>query len=67
MAVSITPKGNRLFSGKLSAYEEQRFYKLINAGPKTMARASVRQTKKLKEEGKGANPCAVLSLSYEII
>ena len=52
MAVSITPKGNRLFSGKLSAYEEQLFYKRINAGPKTMARASVRQTKKLKEEGK---------------
>ncbi len=23
--------------------------------------------KKLKEDGKGANPCAVLSLSYEII
>ena len=29
MAVSITPKGNRLFSGKLSPYEEQLFYKRI--------------------------------------
>jgi len=46
MAVSITPKGNRLFSGKLSVYEKQLFYKRINAGPKTMARAFVRQTKK---------------------
>ena len=46
MAVSITPKGNRLFSGKLSVYEEQLFYKRINAGPKKNARASVRQTKK---------------------
>ena len=53
MAVSITPKGNRLFFGKLSAHEEQLFYKRKSAGPKTMARASVRQTKKLKEEGKG--------------
>ena len=54
MAVSITPKGNRLFFGKLSAYEEQRFYKRINAGPKTIAKASVRQTKKLKEERGGS-------------
>ena len=51
MAVSITPKGNRLFSGKLSVYEEQLFYKRINAGPKAIARASARQTKKVKEEG----------------
>ena len=46
MAVSRTPKGNRLFSGKLSVYEEQLWYERINAGPKTMVRASVRQTKK---------------------
>ena len=46
MAVSITPKGNRLFSGKLSAYEEQLFYKRVNAGPKKTGRASVRQIKK---------------------
>jgi len=46
MAVSITPKGNRLLSGKLSVYEEQLFYKRINAGPKTMAKASVRQLRK---------------------
>ena len=42
----------------LSVYEEQLFYKRINAGPKTMARASVRQTKKLKEEGEGGLPPA---------
>ncbi len=46
MAVSITRKGNRLFSGKLPVYEEQLFYKRINAGPKTIGRASVRKTKK---------------------
>ena len=56
MAVSITRKGNRLFSGKLSVYEEQLFYKRINAGPKTIARQAVRSTpsethKKLKGEG----------------
>ena len=54
MAVSITRKGNRLFSGKLWVYEEQLFYKRINAGPKTMARASVRQTQ--SKRGKGAYP-----------
>ena len=32
MAVSRTPKGNLLFSGKLSVYEEQLLYKRINAG-----------------------------------
>ena len=56
MAVLITPRGNRLFSGKLSTYEEQLFYKRINAGPKTMARQTVQPTpsethKKLKGEG----------------
>ena len=56
MAVSIMRKGNRLFSGKLSVYEEQLFYKRINAGPKTIARQAVRSTpsethKKLKGEG----------------
>ena len=56
MAVSIMRKGNRLFSGKLSVYEEQLFYKRVNAGPKTIARQAVRPTpsethKKLKGEG----------------
>ena len=59
MAVSRTPEGNRLFSGKLSVYEEQLFYKRVNAGPKTIARQAVRPTpskthKKLK--GEGAKP-----------
>tara|TARA_B100000989_G_scaffold279542_1_gene242248 strand:- start:2203 stop:2376 length:174 start_codon:yes stop_codon:yes gene_type:complete len=56
MAVSMTPKSNRLFSGKLSVYEEQLFCKRINAVPKTMARQTVQPTpsethKKLKGEG----------------
>ena len=50
MAVSITRKGNRLFSGKLSVYEEQLFYKRINAGPKTMATASPSKRKPVKME-----------------
>ena len=44
MAVSITPKGNRLCSGKLSVYEEQLFYNRINAGPKTMAKGHISTT-----------------------
>ena len=56
MAVSRTPKGNLLFSGPMTPYEESLFSARINAGPKTMASASVRPTpsethKKLKEEG----------------
>ena len=54
MAVSITPKGNRLFSGKLSAYEEQLFYKRINAGQKTISRQAVGQTQ--SKRGNGAYP-----------
>ena len=51
MAVSITPKGNRLFSGKLSAYEEQLFYKHINAGQKTISRQAVGQTQSKRGNG----------------
>ena len=51
MAVSITPKGNRLFSGKLSTYEEQLLNKRLNATPKTVAKASPSKRKSVKEEG----------------
>jgi len=55
MAVSKTPKGNLLSSGKLSAYEEQLFYKRIKALPKTIVRQTVQPTtsethKKLRGE-----------------
>ena len=49
MAVSITPKGNRLFSGKLSVYEEQLFYKRINSGPKTFAKTRSPQSAQVGE------------------
>ena len=49
MAVSITRKGNRLFSGKLSVYEEQLLYKRLNATPKTVAKASPSKRKPVKE------------------
>ena len=49
MAVSITPKGNRLFSGKVSVYEEQLFYKRINAGPKTIAKTGSLQSTQVGE------------------
>ena len=51
MAVSITRKGNRLFSGKLSVYEEQLLYKRLNATPKTVAKASPSKRKPFKAEG----------------
>ena len=51
MAVSRTPKGNLLFSGELSVYEEQLLYKRLNATPKTVAKASPSKRKPVKEEG----------------
>ena len=50
MAVSRTPKGNLLFSGKLSVYEEQLLYKRLNATPKTVAKASPSKRKPVKKE-----------------
>ncbi len=51
MAVSRTPKGNLLFSGELSVYEEQLLYKRTNAGPKTIAKAVPKKRKSVKKEG----------------
>ena len=39
MAIQITPKGNRLFSGRLTAHEETLSNVRLNAGPKTIAQA----------------------------
>ena len=50
MAVSITPKGNRLFSGPMTPYEESLFAARINASPKTIARSSPRQSKPVEKE-----------------
>ena len=49
MAVSRTPKGNLLFSGPMTPYEESLFSARINAGPKTIARSSI-QTKPVEKE-----------------
>ena len=37
MAIQITPKGNVLFSGPLTAHEETLLNARLNAGPKTIA------------------------------
>ena len=50
MAVSKTPKGNLLFSGPMTPYEESLFLARINAGPKTIAKPSTAQSKPVKKE-----------------
>ena len=39
MAIQITPKGNVLLSGPLTAHEESLLNARLNAGPKTIAKA----------------------------
>ena len=51
MAVSRTPKGNLLFSGELSVYEDQLLNKRLNATPKTVAKASPSKRRSVKAEG----------------
>ena len=51
MAVSRTPKGNLLFSGPMTPFEESLFSARINAGPKTIAKPSPRQSKPVEKEG----------------
>ncbi len=51
MAVSKTPKGNLLFSGPMTPYEESLFLARINVGPKTIAKPSPRQSKPVEKEG----------------
>ena len=50
MAIQITPKGNRLFSGRLTAHEEALLNARLNAGPKTIAKASPSKRKSVKKE-----------------
>ena len=50
MAIQITPKGNRLFSGRLTAHEETLLNARLNATPKTIARASPSKRESVKKE-----------------
>ena len=50
MAVSRTPKGNLLFSGPMTPYEELLFSARMNAGPKTIAKPSTAQSKPVEKE-----------------
>ena len=51
MAIQKTPKGNLLFSGPITPYEESLFSARINAGPKTIARSLPSQSKPVEKEG----------------
>jgi hypothetical protein len=53
MAIQITPKGNVLLSGRLTAHEEGLLNARLNAGPKTIAQApkSKRDVADRKREG----------------
>ena len=53
MAIQITPKGNVLLSGRLTAHEETLLNARLNAGPKTIAQAlkSKRDVTDRKREG----------------
>ena len=50
MGVQKTPKGNRLFSGPMTPYEESLLSARINAGPKTIARSPSIQSKPVEKE-----------------
>ncbi len=52
MAIQKTPKGNLLLSGPMTPYEESLFLARINAGPKTIARPSPRQSKSVQKEAR---------------
>ena len=53
MAIQITPKGNVLLSGRLTAYEETVLNACLNAGLKSIAQApkSERDVADRKREG----------------
>ena len=50
MAIQITPKGNRLFSGRLTDHEETLLNARLNAGPKTIVKASPSKRNSAKKE-----------------
>ena len=53
MAIQITPKGNMLFSGPLTAHEETLLNARLNAGPKTSAQAPKRKGDATDRKRKG--------------
>ena len=50
MAIQITPKGNVLVSGRLTAYEENLLNMRLYAGPKTIVKASHSKRKPVTKE-----------------
>ena len=55
MAIQITPKGNVLFSGRLTAHEETLLKARLNAGPKTIAKAPRSKLDVTDRKRKGGN------------
>ena len=53
MAIQITPKGNVLLSGPLTAHEEALLNVRPNAGPKTIAQAPKSKRDVADRKGKG--------------
>ena len=53
MAIQITPKGNVLLSGPLTAHEEPLLNARLNAGPKTIAQAPKSKRGAIDRERKG--------------
>ena len=50
MAIQITPKGNVLVSGPLTAHEETLLNTRLHAGPQTIVKASPSKRKSVKKE-----------------
>ena len=55
MAIQITPKGNVLLSGRLTAHEESLLNARPNAGPKTIAQAPKSKRDMTDRKREGAN------------
>jgi hypothetical protein len=53
MAIQITPKGNVLLSGRLTAYEETVLNARLNAGLKSIAQAPKSERDVADRKGKG--------------
>ena len=55
MVIQITPKGNVLLSGRLTAHEESLLNARLNAGPKTIAEAPKSKRDVADRKRKGGN------------
>ena len=55
MVIRITPKGNVLLSGRLTAHEETLLNARLNAGPKTIAQAPKSKRDVTDRKRKGGN------------